>query len=256
MSPSHRCRPPPSKAPDPFAYRAGVGASRPPFSFGCARNAMKFLDQAKIYLRSGDGGNGVVAFRREKFIEFGGPDGGNGGKGGDIVFEAVDNLNTLIDFRYTQHFRAKKGGNGAGLRPHRGGRARRGDQGAGRHADPGRGPRDAAGRPGRARQARRAAARRRRRVRQRALQVLDQPRAAPSRQGLAGRGALGLAAAEADRRCRAGRAAECRQVHLPGRGVGGAAEDRRLSVHHAASAVGRGAAVDARRSSCWPTSPA
>jgi GTPase len=75
---------------------------------------MKFLDQAKIYLRSGDGGNGVVAFRREKFIEFGGPDGGNGGKGGDIVLEAVENLNTLIDFRYTQHFRARKGGNGSG----------------------------------------------------------------------------------------------------------------------------------------------
>jgi GTP-binding protein len=75
---------------------------------------MKFLDQAKIYLRSGDGGDGVVAFRRERFIEFGGPDGGNGGKGGDIVFEAVPNLNTLIDFRYTQHFRARKGGNGAG----------------------------------------------------------------------------------------------------------------------------------------------
>ncbi|MBW4036813.1 MAG: GTPase ObgE [Proteobacteria bacterium] len=75
---------------------------------------MKFLDQAKIYLRSGDGGNGVVAFRREKYIEFGGPDGGNGGRGGDIVFEAVENLNTLLDFRYTQHFRARKGGNGAG----------------------------------------------------------------------------------------------------------------------------------------------
>jgi GTPase len=75
---------------------------------------MKFLDEAKIHLRSGAGGDGVVAFRREKYIEFGGPDGGNGGKGGDIVFEAVDNLNTLIDFRYTQHFRAKKGGNGAG----------------------------------------------------------------------------------------------------------------------------------------------
>ena len=75
---------------------------------------MKFLDQAKIMLRSGNGGDGVCAFRREKFIEFGGPDGGNGGKGGDIVFEAVANLNTLIDFRYTQHFRAKKGGNGSG----------------------------------------------------------------------------------------------------------------------------------------------
>ena len=75
---------------------------------------MKFLDQAKIFCRSGDGGNGVVAFRRERFIEFGGPDGGNGGKGGDIIFEAVQNLNTLIDFRYTQHFRGAKGGNGAG----------------------------------------------------------------------------------------------------------------------------------------------
>jgi GTP-binding protein len=75
---------------------------------------MKFLDQAKIYCRSGDGGDGVVAFRREKHMEFGGPDGGHGGRGGDVVFEAVQNLNTLIDFRYTQHFRARKGGNGAG----------------------------------------------------------------------------------------------------------------------------------------------
>ena len=75
---------------------------------------MKFLDQAKIYVKSGDGGDGVIAFRPEKYIEFGGPDGGNGGRGGDIVFEAVANLNTLIDFRYTQHFRARKGGNGAG----------------------------------------------------------------------------------------------------------------------------------------------
>lgn len=75
---------------------------------------MKFLDQAKIYVRSGDGGDGVIAFRREKYIEFGGPDGGNGGRGGDVIFRAVPNLNTLIDFRYTQHFRARKGGNGSG----------------------------------------------------------------------------------------------------------------------------------------------
>ena len=75
---------------------------------------MKFLDQAKIYCCSGDGGNGVVAFRRERFIEFGGPDGGDGGRGGHIEFEAAENLNTLIDFRYTQHFRARKGGNGSG----------------------------------------------------------------------------------------------------------------------------------------------
>ena len=75
---------------------------------------MQFIDQAKIHLRSGAGGPGAVSFRREKYIEFGGPDGGNGGKGGDIIFEAVAGLNTLIDFRYTQHFRAQRGQNGAG----------------------------------------------------------------------------------------------------------------------------------------------
>lgn len=75
---------------------------------------MKFLDQAKIYIRSGDGGNGCCAFRHEKYIEFGGPSGGNGGRGGDVVFEAVPNLNTLIDFRYQQHFKAEKGRNGEG----------------------------------------------------------------------------------------------------------------------------------------------
>jgi GTP-binding protein len=75
---------------------------------------MKFLDQAKIYLRAGDGGNGCVGFRREKFVEFGGPDGGDGGRGGDIVFEAARNLNTLIDFRYQQHFKAEHGHDGAG----------------------------------------------------------------------------------------------------------------------------------------------
>ena len=75
---------------------------------------MHFLDQAKIFIRSGAGGPGAVSFRREKFIEFGGPDGGDGGKGGDIVFEAVPGLNTLIDFRYTQHFRAPRGKGGAG----------------------------------------------------------------------------------------------------------------------------------------------
>jgi GTPase len=75
---------------------------------------MHFLDQAKIYVRSGSGGPGAVSFRREKFIEFGGPDGGDGGKGGDVVFEAVPGLNTLIDFRYTQHFRARRGTGGSG----------------------------------------------------------------------------------------------------------------------------------------------
>jgi len=75
---------------------------------------MHFLDQAKIFARSGAGGPGAVSFRREKYIEYGGPDGGNGGKGGDVIFEAVAGLNTLIDFRYTQHFRAPRGKGGAG----------------------------------------------------------------------------------------------------------------------------------------------
>jgi GTP-binding protein len=75
---------------------------------------MHFLDQAKIYIRSGAGGPGAVSFRREKYVEYGGPDGGNGGRGGDVIFRAVAGLNTLIDFRYTQHFKAKRGGHGMG----------------------------------------------------------------------------------------------------------------------------------------------
>jgi GTPase len=75
---------------------------------------MKFLDETKVYVRSGDGGAGSISFRREKFIEFGGPDGGDGGRGGDVVVEAVDGLNTLIDYRYQQHFKAKTGGHGMG----------------------------------------------------------------------------------------------------------------------------------------------
>jgi GTP-binding protein len=79
---------------------------------------MKFLDEAKVYVQSGAGGNGCIAFRREKFIEFGGPSGGDGGKGGDVVIEAVNGLNTLIDYRYQQHFKAQGGGNGMGKDRH------------------------------------------------------------------------------------------------------------------------------------------
>src|SRR2546423_2748915 len=79
---------------------------------------MKFLDEAKVYIRSGDGGNGCVAFRREKYVEFGGPSGGNGGRGGDVIIETVDGLNTLIDYRYQQHFKAQKGTNGMGKDRH------------------------------------------------------------------------------------------------------------------------------------------
>ncbi len=79
---------------------------------------MKFLDQCKIYIRSGNGGAGAVSFRREKFIEYGGPDGGDGGRGGDVWIEAVEGLNTLIDFRFQQHFKAKTGGHGMGKNRH------------------------------------------------------------------------------------------------------------------------------------------
>jgi GTPase len=79
---------------------------------------MKFLDEAKVYIRSGDGGNGCVSFRREKFIEYGGPNGGDGGKGGDVVAETVNGLNTLIDYRYQQHFTAKNGQAGMGKDRH------------------------------------------------------------------------------------------------------------------------------------------
>ncbi|MEO0665298.1 MAG: GTPase ObgE, partial [Pseudomonadota bacterium] len=75
---------------------------------------MKFLDLAKVYIRSGSGGGGCVSFRREKYIEYGGPDGGDGGKGGSVIVEAVPSLNTLIDFRYQQHFFAKNGQAGMG----------------------------------------------------------------------------------------------------------------------------------------------
>jgi len=79
---------------------------------------MKFLDEAKVYIRSGDGGAGCVSFRREKFIEFGGPDGGDGGRGGDVVAVCVEGLNTLMDYRYRQHVKAKTGGHGMGRNRH------------------------------------------------------------------------------------------------------------------------------------------
>src|SRR5271163_932169 len=79
---------------------------------------MKFLDEAKVYIRSGAGGNGCVSFRREKFIEYGGPNGGDGGNGGDVIAQAVDGLNTLIDYRYQQHYTAKNGGGGMGKDRH------------------------------------------------------------------------------------------------------------------------------------------
>ena len=141
--------------------------------------AMKFLDEAKVYIRSGDGGAGAVSFRREKFIEFGGPDGGDGGRGGDVWVEAVDGLNTLIDYRYQQHFKAKTGVHGMG-RNRTGAKGADVDaEGAGRHADLRGRRRDADRRPdaesasasGSPRAAMAASAT--------AFQDLDQPGAAP-----------------------------------------------------------------------------
>jgi GTP-binding protein len=108
------------------AHHGHPATARPPpaGSFGTPATdhqhgpPMKFLDEAKVYIRSGDGGNGCVAFRREKFIEFGGPSGGNGGRGGDVIIEVADGLNTLIDYRYQQHFKAQKGGHGMGSDRH------------------------------------------------------------------------------------------------------------------------------------------
>ena len=207
---------------------------------------MKFLDQAKIYIRSGDGGDGCVSFRREKFIEFGGPDGGDGGRGGDVVVEAVDGLNTLIDYRYQQHFKAADRRHGMGQDRHGASgddvvlkvpvgtqvfdedketlladltelgermRARRGGNGGFGNAH---------------------------------FKTLDQPGPAPRQSRPARRGALDLAAAEADRRRRPRRPAERRQVDLPRRGQRGQAEDRRLSLHHAASRSSAWCASDGR----------
>src|SRR6187397_2880625 len=100
-------------------HQAGTVADRPQGTRRVPRsriqgNPMKFLDQAKVYVRSGDGGAGSVSFRREKFIEMGGPDGGDGGRGGDVWVGAVDGLNTLLDYRYQQHFKAKTGVHGMG----------------------------------------------------------------------------------------------------------------------------------------------
>src|SRR5262245_57654330 len=98
-------KPPRRPKPSPLVYWKGAGAKPCP---------MQFLDQAKVYVRSGNGGNGCVSFRREKFVEFGGPDGGDGGKGGDVIVACVANLNTQLATRTKQHFKAKKGGNGMG----------------------------------------------------------------------------------------------------------------------------------------------
>ena len=196
---------------------------------------MKFLDQAKIYIKSGNGGDGCVSFRREKFIEYGGPDGGDGGHGGDVWAECVDNLNTLIDYRYQQHFKAQSGTPGAGSQPRGSWRGRLLHQGAAWHPSLCRRQRNPAGRTARSGRPAAAGQGRQRRLRQCALQKLDEPGTTSRQSGATGRGTDDLAAAQADRRCRSGRPTECGQIDVPGSRVGGQAEDCRLPVHHAAT---------------------
>ena len=166
---------------------------------------MKFLDEAKIYIRSGAGGNGCVSFRREKFIEFGGPNGGDGGRGGDVIAQAVDGLNTLIDYRYQQHFKARNGGGGMG-------KDRHGANGANvlLKVPAGTQVYDADGET------------------MIADLVRVGERAVLARGAVGGRLEMGVA--------------ERREVHLAGGGERREAEDRRLSLHHAASPArcGRG----------------
>ena len=207
---------------------------------------MKFLDQAKIYIRSGNGGGGAISFRREKFIEFGGPDGGDGGRGGDVWAECVEGLNTLIDYRYQQHFKAKTGGHGMGKNRH-------GAKGAdavlkvpGRHRDPGRGRRDRHRRHDPCGPEGAAGEGRQWRLRQCLFHHLHQPRPAPGQSRPGGRGADADPAPQADCGCGPRRAAQCGQVDVSRHRHGGEAEDRRLSLHHAPSGPRRRARLFAR----------
>ena len=216
---------------------------------------MKFLDEAKVYIRSGDGGNGCVSFRREKFIEFGGPNGGDGGRGGDVIVQAVDGLNTLIDYRYQQHFKAKNGRGGMGKDRH----GASGDDivlkvpaGTQVYEEDGEtlladltavGQRVVLARGGNGG------------FGNAQFKSFDQPGAAPRQSRPARRGAHHPAAPQADRRCRHHRAAQRRQIDLSRGGERGQAEDRRLSrsrrcIRSSASSTATAA------NSCSPTFPA
>ena len=203
---------------------------------------MKFLDQAKIYVKGGDGGNGAASFRREKFVEFGGPDGGDGGRGGDVMVEAVDGLNTLIDYRYRQHVKAQKGRPGAGS--NRSGASGRtvelqvpvgtqifeedGETLVADLTEVGARVVLAAGGQGG----------------QGNTRYKSSTNQAPRRAdpGSPRSGALGVAAAQTDRRRRTGGFAQRREVNVHRRRQRRTAKNRRLPVHHAAPESGRGSA--------------
>ena len=211
---------------------------------------MKFLDQAKIYIKSGAGGNGCVAFRREKFIEFGGPNGGDGGKGGDVWVECVHNLNTLIDYRYQQHFAAENGRPGMGQNRAGPNGSDCIDQGAARDAGFRGGWRDTACRSDGAGSANTSCEGRQWRFRQCPFQERDEPGAASCQSWTAGRRADDLAATEADRGRRPRRLAECRKIDISRDRQRGETQDRRLSVHDVASRIS-GSCGPAMSISCW-----
>ena len=228
---------PPNSRSRPIGVAKGNGR-RSPFSFPEPRHEVPRPGQDLRPLRQRRRGM-RRAFAARSSSSSAGPTAATAARGGDVILECVDGLNTLIDYRYAQHFKAETGHHGMGSQRTGGAGKDIVLRAAARHPDLRRGQRDPARRPHRDRPERGARQGRRRRLRQPALQELDQPRAASRRQGLAGRGALGLAAAEADRRYRPGRPAQRRQVDVPCRDLERAAQDRRLPVHHAASRAGR-----------------
>ena len=216
---------------------------------------MKFVDEATIEVVAGDGGNGCMSFRREKFIPFGGPNGGDGGRGGSVYAVGDSNLNTLIDFRYARRHEARRGENGRGsdqygaaaedivLRMPVGtiiSDAESGERIA-ELLEPGEKVLHRQGR--------------RRRLRQPALQEQHQPRAAAEDAGLAGRAAQAQARAARARRRRPARHAERRQVDPDRRDLERPAEDRRLSVHDPASRTSAWSGSRRSRASSSPTFP-